>query len=566
MPHSRVVWLVTVVLIAVAGVLVGRLVWIDEPVPGSMAPPEDVDSMQASVKGVLTIAAYGAAGADGPRVLHSTELARGPAYGAMEDNDIRGFLDGTAQWGWNQVTQIHVRVGRRAGPMTFGEPEVLRSLFRWDGIPLPLNATVLSATVKLAVQEADERDRHLLIYRVNRDWAPGEGGVLGNSASPPRPGEVWWNDARFDSVPWGLPGAGYSSSEPDADTPEMPLAEAVYHPGDPVIEFTSPELAGYATEQIRAGEPIRLLLKLSDLQEDEVGSMMALYSGNEGDSWSDARHPRLVLEWEADGNPLIATRSVFLEYGRQHVLEPVSTAGARFFVVSFASEGASEPPWIEVRGGSATDTAAWRPAELPFDAQWDWIQIRVLAVRRPVDLGRQFTAELRDAWIRTAAPEDQLVPWSFVSPSGVTDTVLAEYRGDFTWGVQFRPEEPGPWQYQWEQRFTETPFQSEVGRFDVVVRSREAAWDALARLAVEMERATDLSVEELRERYTGRFLRLERAALQWETPSSYRDSARSLRGRLNRIRTILAGRPIPDSIPFRFSPPADWEREERDSG
>jgi hypothetical protein len=562
-------WLVPITLAALTGLLVTRAS-LGPPDRGSLSPPQHAAPPPAPANGTLRITAYGVQGAAGSPIRHRTELVRGPAYGAMEDNDLRGFLDGVTQWGWNQPTQIHVRVGRRTGGLIYGEPELFRVLYRWDDIPLPREATVLDATMRIFVEAADARIR-LFLYSVEQDWTPGTGGVLGNNVSPPKPGEVWWNDARFDSLSWGLPGVGYASDEPGADTPPMPLAEVVLNPGDSVFEFTSPELARYGTEQIRAGEALRFLLKLSDLDEDQAGSITTLYSGNEGDSWSVSRHPRLELEWESASSPLTTTRRILLEHGRQHVLDPISTPGARSFVVSFtneaASEGATASPWIEVRGGSAMDTTAWRPAPLPFEATWDWIQVRLLAVHSPVELGEDFTAELRDTWIRTAAPRDQLVPWIFLSPSGVTDTVLAEYSGDFTWGVRFRPEEPGPWQYRWSQRFAEAPFQSEAGRFHVVVRSRQAVWDALTRLAEEMERATDLSVETLRERYTGRFLRLERAALQWETPSSYTDSVRaSLRRRLNRIRTMLAGRPIPDSIPLRFSPPAEWEREERDSG
>jgi hypothetical protein len=574
MSHPRTTWLVPFALVSVIGL---HVACSSRDLPDRDSPPSSPEAVSpaAPAKGTLTVTAHGVQGATEPPIRHRTELVRGPAYGAMEDNDLRGFLDGTTQWGWNQPTQMHVRVGRRTGGLIYGEPEIFRVLYRWDRIPLPRDATVLNARMKVFVEEAHERVR-LFLYSVKQDWAPGTGGVLGNNVSPPKPGEVWWNDARFDSLSWGLPGVGYASDEPEADTPSMPLAEVVLHPGDGAFELSSSELARYATEQIRAGDALRFLLKVSDFDEDEAGSIATLYSGNEGDSWSVSRHPRLVLEWEAPRASATTARPILLEHGRELVLDPISTPGARSFVVSFRADeastgvtgGANASPWIEVRGGSATDTTAWRPAPLPFEASWDWIQVRLLAVHRPIELGEDFVSELRDTWIRTAAPREQIVPWVFVSPSGLVDTVRAEYRGDFTWVVRFRPEELGPWQYSWSHRFAAAPYQSDVGRFDVVLRSREAAWEAVERLTVEMERAAEaMSTEEIQRRFTARFARLERAVLQWESPQSYRDSTRArLSPWLRRMRAVLAGQPIPDSIPLRASPPAEWEREERESG
>ena len=571
MGQAKVWWAVTVGLTLLAAGVIAGLASLGRSTSASSPDPLSPEPTPAPVKGVLTISAYGAPGAtsdpasvDPAPIVHRTEIVRGPAYQGMEDNDIRGFLDGMVQWGWNQTTQVHVRVGRRSGRLRYGEPEIFRVLYRWDSLPLPALASVRSASLTLFVEDADDHPRRLVLYRVNKDWNPGTGGVAGDNISPPKPGEVWWNDARFDSVAWGLPGVGFVSDvDEGADTPLAPLAHALFQPGDTVIKLTSPELAAYATEQIRAGEAIRFLLKLADQDEDRTGSVMVIYSGNEGDSWNPARHPRLELEWEGDNRPRVSSTRVFLEYGRQQVLDQVPTPGAGFFDVSFSNDSAHTTPWIEVRGGSARDTSQWRSAQLPFRSDWDWIQVRLIAGARPVSLGEEFTAQLRDTWIRSRAPEEQIVPWIFISPSGGYDTLLAEYRGDNTWGVSYRPEEPGPWRYQWSQEFTDVPFQSAVGRFDVAVRDREAAWSALERLAQEIEDHGDLPMEDLRRRFLDRFHRLQRASLWWETPESFQELDRGpLLGLLSRIRTALAGAAIPDSIGLAPSPPAAWELEE----
>ena len=139
----------------------------------------------------------------------------------MTDNDIRGFLDGGFIWGWNQATQIHVRLGRNgefSRPM-YGEVELSRVLQRWDGITLPPDSEISTCRLTLQVEEGPEGPLRLFVYAVARDWRPGSGGEDGNNVSVPKPGEVWWRDAAYGEVPWGLPGVGFASdAHPEADT------------------------------------------------------------------------------------------------------------------------------------------------------------------------------------------------------------------------------------------------------------------------------------------------------------------------------------------------------------
>jgi peptidoglycan-N-acetylglucosamine deacetylase len=62
-----------------------------------------------------TAGAAGGAGTVAPMpgsAPHLSTFVAGPLYDGMEDNDLRGFLDGGFRWAWNQPTQAHVRVGR----------------------------------------------------------------------------------------------------------------------------------------------------------------------------------------------------------------------------------------------------------------------------------------------------------------------------------------------------------------------------------------------------------------------------------------------------------------------
>jgi hypothetical protein len=139
----------------------------------------------------------------------------------MTDNDIRGFLDGGFIWGWNQATQIHVRLGRVVGypHPKYGENEVFRVLQRWEGVRLPTDVDVTACRLTLHVEEGPSRPLRVLVYAVSKDWNPGSGGVDENNVSVPKPGEVWWGDAAFERESWSHPGAGFASDfDPEADT------------------------------------------------------------------------------------------------------------------------------------------------------------------------------------------------------------------------------------------------------------------------------------------------------------------------------------------------------------
>src|SRR3972149_2977698 len=65
------------------------------------------------VSGIFQFSAYHESGESVKPLRHTSIYVNGPDYTGMEDNDIRGFLDGRFRNGWNQPGQSHVRVGRR---------------------------------------------------------------------------------------------------------------------------------------------------------------------------------------------------------------------------------------------------------------------------------------------------------------------------------------------------------------------------------------------------------------------------------------------------------------------
>jgi hypothetical protein len=554
------------ILAAIAGAVLLALAWVVRPMVARRLHPPPTPPLAdlASSRGQLRLSLYGTTPGDRtPLTRHETVWVNGTTYAGMEDNDLRGFLDGSFFHPWNQTTQVHVRVGRRNTSPRYGEYELFRVLQRWDGVELPPRARVLEAGLRLGIEEATHDTVHLLLYAVKKDWDPGRGGTLGDNVSPPRPGEVWWNDRAYRKDAWGLPGVGFASNDSTADTDPMPLAEVRVAPGAREVELRSAALAGYATERIAARAPLLFLLKLADHEEDTPGSTITVYSGNHGDSRNVERRPRLLLAWESACEIETREQPLFLEYGRALELPALALAEPGWVAASFVPEEGSAVPVFQMRAAAsagATSSAAgagWQALGHPMACAAGPVAARVVAAHDPVALGTEFTALMHDTWIRTAPPEDQVVPWTFVSPTGIRHEARARYEGGNNWRVRFTPDELGRWQFSWTQTFTEDPFASPPGHFDVVPGDLAAIQQSLKQLAEQVRQANRRD-RQLRVALMIRFERLERALLQLETPERFAADRTALRAMLNEVRTAL-GEAVPDSLPMNADKPPHWK-------
>jgi len=486
----------------------------DEPVPLGPAPPP------ASVKGLLRVGVYGEGASTGSEPLRfSSVFVNGPEYRGMEDNDLRGFLDGRFMFSLNQPGQIHVRAGRRQMHSKDGEVELFRSIQRWEGVLLPPRARVHRASLVLAVESGPKRPLTLFLYAVRKDWSPGRGGARHNNTDPPEVGDVWWTERAHAEEEWGLPGVGFASDDhPDADTEAMPLAEASWSAPQQAVVFESEALAAYAERRGRAGKPLLFLVKLDDYTEDEPYTLFRYYSGNAGSPRNPARRPRLVLEWESPDALARLEREIHLEHGRTLELPALEGTGAQLVAASFLPEEGHERPILEVRGG---EDDAWRVAAHPVEVSGSPVRVRLVAAYDPVPLGQPFRTELRDTWVTTAPVEAQRVPWTFVSPRGEHHLVEARYAGNYRWEVEFQPTELGRWLYFYEANF-EHPYRSAEGFFDVVAGDRETVRRELRSLRARIQQAAPASKPEAIAEFGVPFWRLERAALRLETPESFR--------------------------------------------
>jgi hypothetical protein len=502
-----------------------------------------------SVRGVLRLSAYGSApdGAAVAPLRHRTVYVNGREYQGLEDNGLRGYLDGRFKFGWNQATQVHVRAGRRDSVPKYGEQELFRALYRWGGIELPPGARVQGARFDIAVERGPERELQVLLYAVRKDWNPGEGGVRRDNNSPPSEGEVWWGALAHEREPWGLPGAGFASdTHARADTSAMPLAETRYAPGQERLVFESPELAAYVEDRVGEGRPLLFLLKLDDALEDEFRTLLMLHSGNRDDPWNPEQRPRLSLEWESPAEIASLERRVHLEHGREWAAPVLRAPGAAWVAASFDPDPGHEVPTISARIRPGADADAWRTFALPLPLVTDRFELRLLAARNPVVLGESFRSQIRDSWILTAPPEEQRVVWVFRSPSGESHLREARYAKDYRFEIAFEPDELGRWRYRYECDFAE-PYRSPTGEFDVVAGDRENVRRQLRRLLERIRAANPRSEQEAVARFGRAFWRMERAALQRETPESFRsESGRELFALLTEVREALAQREVPE--------------------
>ena len=506
-----------------------------------------------AAKGVLSLSLYGDKARNHNPTLHESVFVKGRDYSGMEDNDLRGFLDGEFTHWWTMPTFNHVRIGRRSDNPGYGEFELFRALHRWSDITLPAGAVVSGARLSQALDQGSRVPVNVFLYPVKRDWDPGEGGIDRDSSSPPNKGEVWWREVASEGETWGLPGAGFASDDhPEADTSAMPLASSLHRPGETHLSFSSEPLTRYAEARVRDGKPLLLLQKMADYEEDMTGSETSFYSANFGSDRSVASRPHLFLKWSSRTETQSIRRDVFIEYGRSYILPRIALRGdEKYLAVSFAPAAEFETPTISVRGADERGPTPWRRVALPLALpSWRWIEVRLTAAVDPVELGNGFEAELLKPWVRNGPPETQSIPWTFISPTGAIHRVEASYVGDLRWRVAFRPREPGRWRYSWSHTLAES-FQSEEHIFDVVAGSKEAVHKELQAFLEDVRREAKLNLygDRRTRLYGTRFNRLERAAMQLETPESFAsEDGRALRALLNETREELGGEAVPSTV------------------
>ena len=515
---------------------------------------QNVGPNETSVCGTLHIdiipgpAAPGIVLVDGSE--HITRLVRGDQYAGMEDNDLRGFLDGTYKYGWNQVSQSHLRLGRRGSSPRFGEYELFRNLQRWGELPIPREVDRLEASVTLSLESGPSHPVDIAVYAVFKDWNPGSGGVDRNNNSSPAPGEVWWVEAKSDAVPWSLAGAGHASdTDPDADTAAEPLAILRYSPGDTEIVFASSRLADYVETRIHNGAPLLLLYKLVDPYEDTIGSVLEIWSANFGIESSVLR-PQLQIRWRPAHAMMSNKVQLILEAGRHVDLPAYAMPEGGQLATTFhhadqsgAASACGRAPYLEYRpvGGDLAWRALPPVAEMTDGSS---IELRVTAAERPVALGENFTATIRDTWTPAGAPEDQPVYWTFWAPDGSQTDIEADYIGDYSWRTQLPVNMLGRWAFRWRHALSGEEVTSPVQHFDVVAWELPQVVRGLHDLVSDIELSGVDPRSHAMRPFELRFMRLQRSAITLAVDTDAATMA-GIMSLIRSVRELLSGRPVP---------------------
>ncbi len=546
----RGLWLIIALGVAAgAHLAMGRVreKWADHPVY------TDVSGDARPVRGTLVVTGFGATGREESPGVNETTYVNGDGYVGMDDNDLRGYLDGLFKYGWNQPTQVHVRVGRRANRPSYGELELFRVLHRWSDIKLPPRSRVRDVRLELTVESGPPFPVDLFLYDVKKDWKPGQGGVNKDNVSPPAQGEVWWGDAAFGETPWGLPGVGYASnSDPDADTGAMPLADAHYSPGSTSLVFAGAPLTHYVGARAAEAAPLLFLLKLSDDHEQSTGSVMELYAGDYGHARNAIRRPRLVVAWDSPAQVYRFEKEVFLEHGRAIDFDLPHPEGVESVTAGFRTVEGYEAPTLYLANQSPDEAKSWHKTcgtiLIPIAAS----TLRLVAARDPIAIGDRFSSQFRNTWVTSGPPEGQVVPWIFQSPTGRRHTIHAAYANEFIWTIDFEPDEIGRWRYRWMHNLNEETFTSTIGVVDVIGGSIDNVRSELQALQTRI-RASSLATADQRTSAFGMaFARLEQAALQRQTAGTFASSdGEAIRTLMRNVRSLLCGRKVPKKQELR---------------
>ncbi len=327
----------------------------------------------------------------------------------------------------------------------------------------------------------------------------------------------------------------------------MPLADAVVNPGAKSFTLESAALAAYATAPGARGGPAALLAEGVGRagrrgRVDAAGVLRkhrrltqsrapALPRAGVGFAKRD-EHVRARDSSRARACAGASARSVEWWNDRGELHLPIRAVRRRSLEVRTGR------PRKRVRGGGSmesrrsTATNGFRRACSPRSIRWR--------------SGTAFRATMHDTWIRTARPEDQKAPWTFVSPTGARHQQMAKYDGDYNWSVEFVPDEIGCWHYSWSQTFAELSVRkrgSEVRRRARRAgrRDRAASRDRQAGCRARAEKRKDDTA-----RLMGQFARLERATMQTMTPESFAAaSGESLKAALREARVAWATRNSP---------------------
>jgi hypothetical protein len=418
----------------------------------------------------------------------------------MTDVEIRGFLDGQVKFERNVATQYHMRIGCETSKPVQGRYEVMRVLARWDLSALPENATITGARIEFHQEDTSSFPHRyplrwpvdFYLYEVRKPWNAGRGGRELDNRSPPEPGDAWWLEAKAGELAWQEAGCSFSSDEhPSADRASHPLAHMRLSSPQESLVFSGPRLVGHIEALAPQKKTLDVLIKASKLDEEVPGSIKTFFSREFGDDFTPDRRPCLEVEWQAPAL-WVEEWPFVLEPEETYALKPSEPLRAVDKVTLCASVRIDASPggdWVQPEVHAAGWCSEGRRAVSPFSLELplhglpgDGFEIRISTATNQVRAGERIFISLLETWAPLVErPEDLIVRFQFISPSGRLLSVTARHVGQYRYVADFLPDEIGIWSYSWKAR-TDQRFKDQEarGRFTVVRGTGQPYLKALA--------------------------------------------------------------------------------------
>lgn len=397
------------------------------------------------------------------RLVYSFQASRT----GVSDVDIRGFLDGSTKYDFNQGTANHMRVGRRYNGYFQGRLELKRSLIRWDVSDLQsVPARVVDGAIHLWAEPPElpsplsirsSPPIRIYAYPIGIEWTEGNGGEGENSMSPATTGESYWLEARRGERAWPAPGALSFGQTPGLGSyAARPLAFErlrLSPDADTELVLRSEKLASYVEERRDSGG-VGVLLKLDDMEEARLGTSFGLITSEFGNAFDyPPKGPALQVTVEVDGRVERTRYPYVLETGGEVVL-PIRrhAAGRIAFEAVLRPDEGDIPPKLYIRGGSGVvDTAGkrWHSLDNPVVRDWDWSQVKISSQVNRVRLGEEVHLRLDEFWVKPGPRTEQTPRVVLIAPSGDTVRRRATPASELSYETVLVPDEVGLWRYGW---------------------------------------------------------------------------------------------------------------------
>jgi hypothetical protein len=243
------------------------------------------------------------------------------------------------------------------------------------------------------------------------------------------------------------------------------------------LVFSGERLRSHVEELLGQRKTLDVLIKASRLDEELPGSIKTFYSREFGDDFNPELRPALEIEWCAPAL-WVEEWPFVLEAGEMCTLRPrqpltmeeKATLAASMQLEPAEGAGALPPEvWAVGWNVDGTATGSPHPLEIPLQGTSSDLELRLSAAVNPILAGEKASISLLETWAPLVErPQNLIVPFYFISPSGRQIQVTARHVGSFRYVADILPDEISVWTYTWKVQ-TDKRFKDHEGRGYITV-------------------------------------------------------------------------------------------------